>query len=81
MDERRIAVSTCNHPYHDESFATGVWISDDAGQTWRAENDELAMLRADIIIFNSNDRASWCWALYFPRLFTARWPKPWPKEN
>lgn len=42
---RRIVYVTNDNPYHDTSFATGVWISCDAGQTFKQYNDGLPMLR------------------------------------
>ena len=44
-DGRRIAYVTNDNPYHDTSFATGVWISCDAGQTFTQYNRGLPMLR------------------------------------
>lgn len=46
-----LALITNDHPYHDETWATGVWISKDAGETWTQHNTGLPMLRGDTIAF------------------------------
>ena len=51
-NSRRLAVATSQDPYADVSRATGVWMSDDGGATWRQENAGLAMLRVNAITFS-----------------------------
>lgn len=51
-DANILAVVTNDFPFHDETWATGVWISRDAGKTWRQENRGLPMLRGDAIAFH-----------------------------
>jgi photosystem II stability/assembly factor-like uncharacterized protein len=46
-----LAAATNDHPYHDRSFATGVWISEDGGGTWERRNDGLPCLRGQVIVF------------------------------
>ena len=48
----RLALITNDQPYHDKTWATGVWTSDDAGQTWHQQNDGLPMLRGAAIAFS-----------------------------
>jgi hypothetical protein len=45
-DGSRIVYLTNDDPYHDTSFATGVWISCNAGQTFTQYNTGLPMVRA-----------------------------------
>ena len=54
-DANRVAVITTDQPFHDETRATGVWLSDDAGKTWRSENKGLPMLRGDAIAIDPHD--------------------------
>ncbi|MEO0532015.1 MAG: hypothetical protein AAF266_15790 [Planctomycetota bacterium] len=48
----RIAVTTSDPPFRDESRGSGVYFSDDGGQEWRSLNDGLPMLRGRAISFN-----------------------------
>lgn len=50
-DANVLAVITNDFPYHDETWATGVWLSQDAGKTWSQENQGLPMLRGNKIAF------------------------------
>ncbi|RMF62358.1 MAG: hypothetical protein D6742_20400 [Cyanobacteria bacterium J069] len=49
-----LAIITNDFPYHDQTFATGVWLSQDGGQTWQPQNQGLPMLRGDVIAFHPN---------------------------
>lgn len=40
-----IIAGTSDHPYHDKTFAKGVYLSRDGGDTWTLENTGLAMVR------------------------------------
>jgi photosystem II stability/assembly factor-like uncharacterized protein len=51
-DPTHIAYVTNDNPYHDTSFATGVWISCDAGQTFTQDNAGLPMLRVLSVAFD-----------------------------
>ena len=51
-DARRIVYVTNDNPYHDTSFATGVWISCDGGQTFTQDNTGLPMLRVLSAVFD-----------------------------
>ena len=44
-NSRRIVYVTNDNPYHGTSFATGVWVSCDRGQTFTQDNSGLPMLR------------------------------------
>ncbi|RPH91002.1 MAG: T9SS C-terminal target domain-containing protein, partial [Calditrichaeota bacterium] len=52
MDSNIIAFVTNDHPYHDASYATGVYLTEDGGDSWRRQNVGLPMLRGDCIAFN-----------------------------
>lgn len=51
----RIAVTTDDHPFHDEMFATGPMLSDDGGKTWAHATDGLPVLRGGTIAFDPHD--------------------------
>jgi hypothetical protein len=51
-DASRITYVTNDNPYHDTSFATGVWISCNGGQTFTQYNAGLPMLRALSVAFD-----------------------------
>jgi hypothetical protein len=48
----QIVYGTGDNPYHDISFATGVWLSTNGGSTWSQQNNDLAELRCSCIAFN-----------------------------
>ncbi|MEO1573707.1 MAG: hypothetical protein AAFU65_01970 [Pseudomonadota bacterium] len=50
-----IAVTTADPPFRDQSRGRGVFLSDDGGQTWRALNHDLPMLRGAAIAFDPFD--------------------------
>jgi hypothetical protein len=52
QDPRRIVYVTNDNPYHGTSFATGVWISCDGGQTFSQYDTGLPMLRALSVAFD-----------------------------
>ncbi|MDQ3814836.1 MAG: hypothetical protein M3347_12910, partial [Armatimonadota bacterium] len=74
-DPNRIAVSTNQNPYTENSRATGVWISADGGQTWSQQNDGLAMLRGYVVEFNPHDPEQLIFGSNGRGFFTTRWPK------
>ncbi len=51
-DPQRVLLTTEEHPFRDGSTGAGVLFSDDAGTTWHALNDGLAMLRAGAVAFD-----------------------------
>ncbi|MGM0376914.1 MAG: T9SS type A sorting domain-containing protein [Bacteroidota bacterium] len=50
-----IVASTDDHPYHDKTFAKGVYLSRDGGDNWTLENTGLPVLRGGIIKFNPHN--------------------------
>ena len=54
-DSSILVYTTDDHPYHDSSFASGVYLSTDYGESWTAENEGLACLRGTVIVFNPHD--------------------------
>ncbi len=74
-DPTRIAVATNDDPYHDVCRAAGVWISADAGKTWSAASDGLAMLRGHAIAFNPFDPGEIVYGTLGRGYFVARWAK------
>ncbi|MEO1498472.1 MAG: hypothetical protein AAFV43_15110 [Planctomycetota bacterium] len=54
-DPMRIAVTTSDDPFHDVSRASGVYLSEDGGSSWRSINDGLPMLRGATITFNPHE--------------------------
>ncbi len=56
-DPQRIALVTNQNPFSGVSLATGVWLSEDGGESWSQQNDGLRMLRGSTINFSpSGDR-------------------------
>ncbi|MFZ4507585.1 MAG: hypothetical protein ACOYON_07810 [Fimbriimonas sp.] len=51
-NRNRIAVATDDHPYKDIADVSGVWVSTDAGATWKQLNEGLPMLRGNVLAFN-----------------------------
>ncbi|MEM6391288.1 MAG: hypothetical protein AAF797_00765 [Planctomycetota bacterium] len=51
-DNNRLAVGTADHPYHDATHATGLYLSDDAGKTWHPANNGLPMRRVNTVGFD-----------------------------
>lgn len=50
-NSNRLVVITDDQPFHDQLRASGVWVSDDRGQTWRQQNSGLGMLRGSTVAF------------------------------
>ena len=74
-DPNRVAIGTSDQPYHDETRASGVWLSDDAGQSWRAENTGLPMLRGAVIAFDPFDSTRLIVGTEGRGFWITRWPK------
>jgi photosystem II stability/assembly factor-like uncharacterized protein len=51
-NSKRIVYVTNDNPYHDRSFATGVWLSCDAGASFIQINNGLAMTRVMSVAFD-----------------------------
>jgi hypothetical protein len=54
-DDSIIVYTTDDHPYHDSSFASGVYLSTDRGESWTQQNDGLACLRGSVVLFNPHN--------------------------
>ena len=50
-----IVFITDDHPYHDACYATGVYLTEDGGDTWRQQNEGLSVLRGSCIVFNPHN--------------------------
>ena len=48
---RRIVAVTNDNPFSDITNASGVWLSEDGGKTWTAQNSGLPMLRVQSVRF------------------------------
>ena len=55
QNSNEIVASTDDHPYHDKTFAKGVYLSRDGGDNWTLENTGLPVLRGGIIKFNPHN--------------------------
>jgi hypothetical protein len=55
QNSNEIVASTDDHPYHDKTFAQGVYLSRDGGDNWTLENTGLPVLRGGIIRFNPHN--------------------------
>ena len=73
-DARRIAFTTNQNPYTEMSRATGVWLSDDGGQTFRAANDGLPILRGHAIAFDPFEPGELVFGSFGRGFFEAFWP-------
>jgi len=73
-DPRRIAVITNDHPYRDVCGATGVWVTEDGGATWRQENTGLPVPRGEVIRFNPAKPAQLVIGTLGRGYFLTNWP-------
>ncbi len=55
-NESVLALVTNDLPYHDKTWATGVWLSQDAGISWKQAAEGLPMLRGDAIAFSPDGK-------------------------
>lgn len=74
-DPRRIAIATNDHPYHDHSKDSGVWLSSDDGKTWQQANTGLPMTRGEVIAIDPHDPERLVFGSFGAGFFEARWPK------
>lgn len=72
---KRLAVTTNQNPYSENSRATGVYLSGDGGKTWSSHNAGLAMLRGYAIEFNPHDSEQLIFGSNGRGFFQTRWPK------
>jgi len=52
-----IAAATGQDPYVDENGGTGIWLSQDGGNTWAQQNHNLPILRFNQVHFNPTGTA------------------------
>ena len=74
-DPNRVAIITSDAPFHDEIRSSGVWLSDDAGQTWHQQNRGLSVLRGSVIAFDPHDTTRLVMGTDGRGFWTTRWPK------
>lgn len=70
---QRLMVATCDDPYHDETFATGVWTSEDDGPTWHQQNLGLAHLKGMCVSVSPHDPDLWVVGTGGRGFFITRW--------
>ena len=73
-DDRRLAFTTNQNPYVEVSRATGIWLSDDAGQTFRRANDGLPILRGHAIAFDPFEPGELVFGSFGRGYFETFWP-------
>lgn len=76
-DPDRIAVSTNQNPYTEDSAATGIWFSADGGTSWFQANRGLAVHRGWCIAFDPHDGE----ALVFGAFGRGFWRADWPRDH
>ncbi len=74
-DPKRIAFATSDDPYHDQTRATGVWTTSDAGATWSQQCDGLPMLRGTVLALDPHDATRLVFGSNGRGYFVARWPR------
>jgi hypothetical protein len=70
---RRLMAVSCDDPYHDVTFATGVWTSEDDGRTWRQQNLGLPHLRGMCVAVSPHDPDLWVVGTGGRGFFITRW--------
>ena len=70
---QRLMAATCDDPYHDETFATGVWTSEDDGWTWEQQNVGLPHLRGMCVSVSPHDPDLWVVGTGGRGFFITRW--------
>lgn len=74
-DPVRMALVTNDDPYHDATFASGVWVSVDDGAGWTQANEGLGMLRGQCVTFNPHDVEELVVGTFGGGFYRGRWPK------
>lgn len=72
-DSTRLAACTNEDPFNDECDAKGVYLSSDAGRTWRLANQGLAMLRGYALAFDPADHERLVFGSFGRGYFITRW--------
>jgi photosystem II stability/assembly factor-like uncharacterized protein len=70
---RRLMTVSNDDPYHDETSATGVWTSEDDGQSWHQQNKGLAQLRVETVAVSPHDPDLWIVGTGGRGYFITRW--------
>ena len=70
---RRLMAVTCDDPYHDETYASGVWTSEDDGRTWRQQNLGLPHLHCMCVSVSPHDPDLWIVGTGGRGFFITRW--------
>lgn len=73
QNSQRLMVATCDDPYHDETFATGVWTSEDDGRTWQQQNLGLPHLKGMCVSVSPHDPDLWVVGTGGRGFFITRW--------
>jgi photosystem II stability/assembly factor-like uncharacterized protein len=74
-DPRRIAFTTSDDPYHDQTRATGVWLSSDGGVTWSQQTNGLPMLRGGALALDPHDATRLVLGTNGRGYFVTHWPR------
>lgn len=74
-DSRRIAVSTEWSAWSDVTRASGVWTSEDGGDSWKQQNGGLPCLRGRVIAINPHDPEQLIFGSDGRGYFVTCWPK------
>ncbi len=74
-DPRRIAFSTIDNPYHDQTRATGIWITNYGGVTWSQQSDGLPMLRGGVLALDPHNPTRLVFGSNGRGYFIATWPR------
>ncbi|MBE0545908.1 MAG: hypothetical protein IH623_31655 [Verrucomicrobia bacterium] len=70
---QRLMVATSDDPYHDETFATGVWTSEDDGRTWQQQNLGLPHPKGMCVSVSPHDPDLWVVGTGGRGFFITRW--------
>lgn len=75
FDANRVAFTTNQNPYVEDSKATGIWLSDDAGKTFRRANDNLPIQRGHAIAFDPFEQGEMIYGSFGRGFFETVWPR------
>jgi hypothetical protein len=70
---QRLMVATCDDPYHDDTFATGIWTSEDDGRAWTQQNLGLPHLKGMCVSVSPHDPDLWIVGTGGRGFFITRW--------
>lgn len=75
FDQRRIVMTTADHPYHDFSGGNGVYVSDDDGVTWHQMDKGLHVRRLTCVAFDPFDGETIVAGTTGGGFVVAKWPR------